>query len=263
MAVLSSLPPSGDDPPAEATTEHTRILRVMLVAADSAAYWRAAPAVGSFAERTRFAFEARWFGTKSEARVKTLMGDMGRRFDAFPAALEALRVWRPPADVAQWVCHFHTQLADPIYRRFTGEFLPARRTQGYSTVDRDIVARWMQQTWPERWSLATCVKFGGNLLATAAEAGVIVDRKDPRKLSLPRPPSAAVEYLLYLLRGVEIATPLLSSPYLRSVAPDAEAQADVLRSLRGVRVSALADVREITWEYPDLLTWVTAQKVAA
>jgi hypothetical protein len=35
------------------------------------------------------------------------------------------------------------QLADPIYRRFTGEFLPTRRDQGQTTMDRDVVARWM------------------------------------------------------------------------------------------------------------------------
>ncbi len=197
------------DRPAEAGTEHTRILRVMLAVDDCVAYWRAPIVDGSLAERTRAAFDGHWFGTKSEARVKTLMGDMGLRFDAYPVALEALRVWKPPARVAPWICHFHTQLADPIYRRFTGELLPLRLVQGYSTVDREVVARWAQENWPDRWAPATCMKFGGNLLSTAFEAGLLSDRKDPRRLAAPRAVSASAA----VIRSPQAFTPaLLNTP---------------------------------------------------
>jgi len=107
---------------------------------------------------------------------------------AFPRALAAIRLWNPPRPIAPWVCHFHTQLADPIYRRFTGAFLPERFRKGYAQVDREAVALWVQEQWPGRWSPSTCIKFGGNMLATAFEAGLLSDRKDPRKLAVPRVP---------------------------------------------------------------------------
>ncbi len=193
----------------ECTTEHTRILRVMLASSDCAAYWRLPDVTGSVAERAKTAFLEHWFGTKSEARVRTLMGDMALRFDAYPSAFRALRAWRPAASLAPWLCHTHLQLADPIYRRFTGDYLPGRIEFGYVSVDRDAVARWVSETWPGRWSPATCLKFGSNLLATAHEAGLIESRKDPRPLSAPRPPKLAFEYMFYLLRDVEISGGLL------------------------------------------------------
>ena len=246
--------------PTEQTQEHTRILRVMLAVEDCVAYWKAPAAEGELTQRTRAAFEGRWFGSKSEARVRTLMGDMALRFDSYPGALAALRAWSPPREVAPWICHFHTQLADPIYRRFSGGFLPERWVKGYRQVDRDAVARWVQECWPDRWSPATCAKFGSNLLATAFEAGLLKDRKDPRKLAVPRAPAVAVEYLLYLLREVAIDGQLLDSPYLRAVAPDDEEQRDVLRALTSVRLEALGDVRNLNWGYPDLLSWARAIK---
>lgn len=253
----------------ECTTEHTRILRVMLSVDDCAAYLHA-PALGSSdserindKERVKVAFEQRWFGSKSESRVKTLLGDMSLRFNAYPDALAALRIWKPGRELMPWICHLHTQLADPIYRQFSGEFLPQRLRQGYAQVDREVVARWVQEQWPGRWSAATCIKFGGNLLSTATDTGLLRERKDPRKTMMPRPPLLAIEYLLYLLRGVKIATPLLQSPYLHSVAPTQEAQADCLNSLGAVRLEGMAAVANVMWTYPDLLSWARAQRDAS
>jgi hypothetical protein len=243
----------------ENKNEHTRILRVMLATEDCVSYWKAPQTKSSKKERAHLAFEQRWFGSKSESRVKTLLGDMALRFDAFPTALTALRTWLPPHGVAPWLCHLHTQLADPIYRIFTGEFLPKRRSLGYASVDKDIVARWVQETWPGRWSAATCIKFGGNMLATAYEAGLLKDRKDPRKLSTPRPPKQAIEYLLYLLRETTIQESILTSSYLRSIAPDAESLESGLRGVDAVRLQSVGEIRNLEWQYPSLQAWAEAQ----
>lgn len=254
---------NGDATPCEGTEEHTRILRVMLAADDCVSYWRASTTGVTAAERVRTAFERHWFGTKSEARVRTLLGDMSVRFDSYPSALAALRAWAPPRSIAPWLCHIHTQLADPIYRRFTGEFLPERRGQGYASVDREVVARWVNEVWPNRWSPVTCIKFGANLLATAGEAGLFVERRDPRKLSAPRVPSVVVEYLFYLLREVRIHQPILQSPYLRALAADAFEQSELLRQLSGVRVRTLGELVDFTWTHPDLLSWAKDRREAA
>jgi hypothetical protein len=77
--------------PAECTTVHTRILRCMLAADDCTAYWRHVDTTVPAEHRAAVAFEQRWFGLKSEARVRTIMTDMIERFDAFPKALALLR----------------------------------------------------------------------------------------------------------------------------------------------------------------------------
>jgi hypothetical protein len=254
----SSRPPESLN--VESTNEHTRILRVMLAVDDCIAYWKAPSDALAPAERARAAFDGHWFGTKSEARVKTLLGDMELRFERYPEALAALRAWKPPREVAPWICHFHTQLADPIYRLFTGDFLPQRRGQGYANIDREAAARWVQERWPGKWSASTCIKFGSNMLATAFEAGLLRDRKDPRKLVSPRVPKLALAYLLYLLRQVEIAGGILESAYLASVLPDAESRRGELRGLDGVRMSAIGDVQSFDWGYPDLKSWAVAQR---
>ncbi len=253
----------GSQRPAESGKVHSRILKMTLCVPESVAYWKAPVVPGTASERARFAFDGHWFGAKSEARVRTLISHLDLRFDAYPSALAALRFWQPPSDVAPWICHLHTQLSDPVYRRFSGEYLPERLAKGYSTVDRDAVARWVDEHWAGRWAPVTCVKFGGNMLATAFETGLLTDGKDPRKLTAPRVPVVALEYLLYLLRETTVEGGLLDSPYFRSVAPDESSQSYALGALRAVRLKSLGDVREFDWTYPDLMSWASAQKEAA
>src|SRR5690606_37776806 len=101
--------------------------RCMLAADDCYAYWRNVDTEIPPADRARVAFAERWFGTKSEARVRTIMTDMLERFDAYPEALALLHaLGGVPSRLRPWICHVHTQLADPIYRRFAGELLPER-----------------------------------------------------------------------------------------------------------------------------------------
>jgi hypothetical protein len=114
---------------------------------------------------------------------------MVARFDAYPEALALFRkLGTVPSKLRPFLCHVHTQLADPVYRRFTGELLPTRREQGLTTLDRDTVARWVDGLEAGRWGASTCIKFASNLLATALDAGLVGGRRDPRKL----PPIPAI-----------------------------------------------------------------------
>ncbi len=117
----------------------------------------------------------------------------------------------------------------------------------------------MQEEWSGRWSPATCLKFGGNMLATAFEAGLLKDRKDPRKLVLPRPPRQALEYLLYLLREIEFEGDILDSRYLLSVVQDAEALEGAVRGLDSARLQSIGDIRNFEWSHRSLIAWAEAQ----
>jgi len=239
--------------PSESTTVHTRILRCMLALDDSYAYWQRVEANVPIGQRARVAFECRWFGTKSEARIRTMMTDMVERFDAYPEALALLHEVGPLAPhLRPFVCHIHTQLADPIYRRFTGEFLPTRRDQGQSTIDRDVVARWIDTLESGRWAANTCVKFASNLLATAADVGFVVGKKEPRKLVVPPVPDWVLGYTLYLLRDVQIEGSLESNPYLRSLGIDPDGFRRLGARVPGVHIAELGGVIDITWQEASL-----------
>ncbi len=77
--------------PAEATTVHTSILRCMLATEDAYAYWRRVDLAVPVSERAKLAFDQRWFGTKSEARVEVLVRTLAERFDPYPEALACLQ----------------------------------------------------------------------------------------------------------------------------------------------------------------------------
>ena len=242
--------------PREGSKVHTRILRCMLAADDGYAYWRNVDTEIPPADRARVAFAERWFGTKSEARVRTIMTDMLERFDAYPEALALLHeLGAVPSRLRPWICHVHTQLADPIYRRFAGELLPERRQQGYETIDREVVAGWVERLEPGRWSTNTLFKFAANLLATAQEAGLVDGRRDPRRLGPLQAPEVILGYVLYLLRGVAIDGSLLDNLYLRSLGNSPEDLRRVGASIPGVRIAELGGVVDVTWLEPSLSAW--------
>ena len=137
------------------------------------------------------------------------------------------------------------------------DFVPERRSQGYSALDRTIAARWVERVAPERWSATTSLKFASNMLSTAAEAGIIKGRKDPRQLTVVAVPDAAIGYALYLLRTVDYAGTLSENPYLRSLGIDGGLFPLALARVPGIRYRALGGVHEVDWRYPSLAEWGT------
>jgi hypothetical protein len=242
--------------PRETTELHTRVLRCTLAVEDCAAYWQNVDLTVPVEVRAARAFGERWFGVKSEARVRTLLTNMVERFDSFPESLHLLKtLGAVPALLRPWICHLHLQLSDPIYRRFTGEFLPLRRAEGYMSVDRAGVAQWVEAIAPDRWSTATSVKFAANLLTAAVEAGIIKSHRDPRKLTLAGIPDAALGYALYLLRTMEFEGSLSDNPYLRSLGVDKALFPLSMTHVPGVSCRIIGEVQEMDWGYPSLTAW--------
>lgn len=245
-----------DTVPAEETRVHTRLQRVALAVDESRAYWSHVDPAMPAARRAIEAFEARWFGARSLERIRVLLPNLAARYDAFPHALAALQRWRamePETRVA--VCHWHLQLSDPLYRAFTGDFLPARRASLGPGVDRDAVLRWLRADYAARWGERTLAQVAGKLLSAASEAGVVSPAPDPRTLPLPRVPDVALAYLLYLLRETRFAGSLVDNPYLRSVGLSGAALDPRLRGGVGVRLRRAGDVCEFEWSAPGLGAW--------
>ena len=249
--------------PFEESRVHTRILRCALEVEESRAWWsHRDPAT----ERpgADVVFNEWWFGDRSLERVEVLIQNMCARYDAFPEALRVLTGWRGiDQRTATLVCHWHLQLSDPLYRRFTGEFLPARRAAGQASITRDQVVRWVAAQEPGRWTTSTQVQFASKLLSAALSSGLVSGTKEPRPLLVPAVSETALGYCLYLLRAVKTEKPMLDGPYLRSVGlagPNVEA---LLRSVPGISYRRLGDVQEVEWGSPDLATWARCHGLQA
>lgn len=262
MDVVESSMTTGAEPgakPAEATEVHTRILRLALGVEESREYWEYVDMTVPAAKRPMVAFENRWFGAKSLERTKTLVASFVDRFDRYPEALGVLHRWRAmDASTRQVVCHWHLQLSDPIYRRYTGTYLVERRGLRDPKVDRDSTLRWVQNEYPDRWSTSTCVQFASKLLSAASEAGLVSPKRDPRTLLLPKVPDLALGYLLHLLRGTDFEGTLTENPYLASVGLTDAFLDQRLRGVPGLSYRRMAHLREFDWEHPTLTAWAEA-----
>ncbi len=232
---------------AEATSFHTRILRLTLAVQESRAYWEALdPSINGFA-RVERAFTERWFGNKSLARVKLLIANFAVRFDDFPNALETLRRWQPEdSGTRPLVCHWHLQLSDPLYRAFTGKWLPDRHNEGRRNLDTDTVARWVSTLAKAKWAPSTRFQFASKLIRTADEAGLVSGlTAGQRTLLTPRVPDEALGYLVRVLRGVTHAGTWRDNPYLRSVGLLNDEADWRLRRLPGIEYRRMGELFEL------------------
>jgi len=251
--------PSRPDVLGEATAVHTRILRLALGVEDSRSYWEHVDPSVPLTDRVQIAFEHRWFGSKSLERVRFLLSNFVDRYDAFPEPLAVLRRWRSmDAAARQVICHWHLQLSDPLYRRFTGGFLVEQRGLRDPKVDRDVVLRWVKNEFPDRWSEATGVQFASKLLSAASEAGLISPKTDPRTLLIPKVPDLALGYLLHLLRSLRFTGTLIDNPYLASVGLTDGFLDQRLRALPSITFRRMAHLTEFDWDHSTLTAWAEA-----
>lgn len=233
---------------------HTRILKCALEVEDARAYWRhTEPGVVPTAERV---FEQYWFGSKSLGRIKVLLTNFRARYDAFPSALRVLHAWEAmDPSTRTLICHWHLQLADPMYRAFTGRYLVDRREGARPEVTRDLVVAWVSEQGPGRWTMSTRIQFASKLLSAAHGVRLVTTRRDPRPLSIPRVADEALTYALYLLRDTAFEGTLLDNPYLRSVGLDGAALADRLRGLEALQFRRQDDLVDFGWRHPSLEAW--------
>ena len=252
--------------PAEATSFHTRLLKCALELDECRAYWEhysPTHATLSPSELSRLAFNDYWFGVRSLPRIEVLMTNLRARFDAFPpslAALHGLTDLGPNARRA--IAHWHLQLADPLYRAFTGHFLVHRRAR--ADITRPLVQAFVVDLDKDRrWTTPTHVQFASKLLSAAFTAGLVATHRYPRPLTFPRVPDDAIAYLLYLLRHITFEGTLLDNPYFSSVGLDPLSLEHRLRNSSVVTLRRQADLIDLDWAYPDLVTWAQARKAAA
>jgi len=242
----------------EVTEVHTRLLRLTLCIDDSRTYWaNATPGEPLPAVQV---FEESWFGHKSQDRVELLLRNLRHRFDAYPIALEVLHKWHDmDVQTGKLICHWHTQLGDPLYRQFAA-WLAERRLVGPSTIRRHEVIEWVEAEQPGRWAEATQTVWARKLLGAAFEVGLVGNRRDPRTLTAPTVTNDALAYLLYLLRELNFSGSVVDNPYLSSVGLEGGLLADRIRQLPGISMNRLGDLVELAFEGSSLNAWFEARQ---
>ncbi|XHM63350.1 hypothetical protein ACE6JH_23545 [Streptomyces nigra] len=240
--------------PREVTETHTRLSKCALEVDDSRAFWaRADETTDVNAQR---AFDEYWFGARSLARVEVLLTNMRARFSAFPSALAVLHSWQHMSpETRRAICHWHLQLTDPLYRRFTGSYLVTRRSGPRPEVTRDLVVAWVGQQGPGRWMMSMRIQFASKLLSAAYSAALVTSNRDPRPIGMPRVPDEALEYLMYLLRETEFEGSLLDNPYTSSVGLEGAILEERLRGLPGLAFRRQGDLIDFGWRHHDLRMW--------
>jgi len=244
-------------PPARPKEEgrlHTRVLKCTLELANSRIYWAESAAEEPMLAEA--AFEAGWFGHRSLSRMRELLTNLRARYGAFPAALQVLHRWKGMGgDTQKLICHWHLQLSDPLYRQFTGAFLPDRLPQGHPTISKQQVVTWLGDAGGGRWSGSTRLALASKLLAAAYSAGMIQGKRDPRPIVFPLVPDDALTYLLHLLREVDFEGTVLANPYLHSVGLEGSLLNDRLKRLPDLNYGRQGDLVDMGWEHPDLAAW--------
>ncbi len=240
--------------PGEEHRLHTRVLKCTLEATNSRIFW--AESGSQRPMQAEEAFEAGLFGHRSLGRLRELLTNLRARYAAFPAALQVLRHWRHMgSDTQTLICHWHLQLSDPLYRQFSGSFLPDRLLGGQPTISKQQAVTWLGDAGGGRWSGSTRLQLASKLLSTAHSAGLIKGKRDPRPIAFPLVPDEALTYLLHLLREVEFEGTLLANPYLRSVGLEGGLLNDRLKRLPDLRYGRQGDLVDMGWKHRDLSAW--------
>jgi hypothetical protein len=182
--------------------------------------------------------------------------ELSSRYDPFPAALAVLRDWPDISpEIRNLVSHWHVQLTDPVYRRFAGELLVAKRGSDAPRLSREATGAWLKKPAPNRWSEPTVLKYAGNLLTTAAQAGLVSKPSRERQILLPNVPDDALSYLLHLLRGVDFEGPLVDNAYLSSMGLRGHALRQRLSALPGVTPRRSGNALKLDFEADSLSAW--------
>ena len=237
---------------------HSRLLRLSLAISDCRAYWENWQEDISEQQKIQTAFEGRWFGNKSMARIQTLLNNFTYRFDAYPIALKVLSAWCPSDPVTrQNICHWHLQLSDPLYRCFSDQFLEQRRANLQEKIDRDVVVRWLSGQIKAEWSINTRTRMATALITCATTAGLCSEGIGSRQLQYPKVTDEALSYWLYFLRYLSFEGSLFSNPYWRSLGLRDEMLEKRFRRLGSLQFQRMGELEDFGWQYPDL--WAMAQ----
>lgn len=222
---------------------------------DSRAFWRKYRPGQGRKETIEQAFEERWFGAKSYKRVEYLISSLEVRFEGF---YDRLKAWDPDEKQDRcWVCHFHLQFTDPLYRQFSDGYLSRRLERSEPSIENLSALDWLEGLEPGRWAAATAERLVSGLASCLTEAGFCAGRKSPRAISIPPISDTSLAYLLYFLKDAEFEGGLLTNPYIRATGLGSDLTLR-LKKLSGIEFQSRGDVSTIGWKHETFQDWLAA-----
>ena len=205
----------------EVNTPHTGLLRLGLALPQSVIFWERAAEETAVKALQDQAVAQQWFDGLSDTRTRYIIGQLSKRFPFEARRALAFGEGLEPHQ-AQLRCHWHLQLTDPIYRRFTSEYLFNCWTSPHASVELEGVITWVSGLpLAKDWKKVTVRRMGSGLLSAATEAGLCQGSgKKEKALRVPRVEPEDRDYLRNLLSQAEASASL--SLYLRSVGQSME-----------------------------------------
>lgn len=200
----------------EVSQEHTGLLRMGLEVDSSVTFWNQASPGESPSARHARAISEGWFSRPSEARLKYLLTELGKRFP--DDVLPALKSWKPEQESqSALVCHWHLQWSDPLYRAFCTDFWVSRWASPESTIDNHAVQGWLEKRGNHAdWSPSTTRRLASGLLSAATDAGLCKGAgKNLRELRVLQASPSSLDYLkAFLSQQSQDQRPVSEDPYL-------------------------------------------------
>ncbi len=239
---------------AERQEVQTRLLRVGLAVDESRAYWRLADPTIPSQDLVERAFEEQWFGTKSIQRVSYLINTVS---DRIGGGTEELLAWDPEdAQDRAWVCHWHLQRTDIIYRQFTDQYVCELLKSDDPVLDKSSTLEWLHTLAPGRWNGSTADRLATGLISSLSEAGYCDVTPLPRPLAAPVLSDHALAYLLYLLKRMTFEGSLLDNPYIRSSASESSLK-QRLQQLPNFDAES-ANNSNLQWTHDSFTSWLNS-----
>lgn len=241
----------------EATKIHTRMINDTLLEERSQSFWKNID-LDNKQNLVEVAYNNYWFGSANKATIKRTLNNFHVRYSAFPHCLAALKKWED-IDIKEraLVCHWHMQLSDVLYRRFTSEFIPSRFIYKPAAFHKDQVQQWVYGFMGEKWAGSTQAQMASKMMSTIRSVGYVSkDSKTIIELRYPTVNQRALQYLLYALREITFQGSILENPYLKSVGLTGSFLISQINQTTTISVNQLADVTSLEWKYPNLLGWM-------
>ena len=240
----------------ETTKIHTRLLRATLLEEHSQSFWKHFKQ-DETEDNVETAYNNYWFGSANKATIRRTLSNFYVRYTEFPNCLSVLKKWTD-IDIREriLICHWHLQLSDVLYRKFTSEFIPSRFIYTPAAFHKDQVQQWVYGFMGEKWAGSTQAQLASKMLSCIRSVGYVSkDTTNTIELRYPSVNQRALQYILYALREIEFQGSLLENPYLKSVGLTGSFLISQINQTSTISVNQLGDVTSLEWKYPTLLEW--------
>lgn len=240
----------------EVTQIHTRLLRSTLLEEDSQNYWRQ-HLHNQTSDEVNLAYDNYWFGSANKATIKRTLTNLHARYINFPNCLEVLNLWKNmTVKERAIICHWHVQLSDVLYRRFTSEFIPSRFIYTPPTFHKDQAQQWVYSYMGAKWAGSTQAQLASKMMSCIRSTGLVAsESKDTIQLQYPLISNHCLTYILYALREISFQGNMLENPYLKSVGLTGSFLISQINQSSALSVQQIGDTISFEWKYPSLVEW--------